>query len=124
MKKVENKNYDTGISKWTHGQKIGGYKEWHRFLGPCPDCGLQTFDYGGGWRCVGDYCMRSVSNSSPSVGKAPEWWETNVNVKKDGTMWHAFFDDYKNPMESVEGFGKTPNEAVAELIKESNEKTN
>lgn len=118
MIKIRNKKYNTGDSSWNHDEKMPGYKEWHRYQGPCPDCGNRTFDYGGGWRCLDDYCRRSANNPAPSVGKAPEWWETNVNIKKDGNMWHAFYDDYTNPMESIEGFGETPQKAVDELLKE------
>lgn len=122
--KIKNKIYDTGLDKWTHGQKIPA--DWHCYLGPCPDCGCRTFDYGGGWRCVELYCARSANNPTPSVGAKPTWWQTDVNIKKDGGHWHSFRDGYLNPMESKEGFGITPQEAVLNLLANeelTNEKT-
>ena len=111
------KTYNTGESTWVHGQKRNCSRDdWHILLGPCPICGTRTFDYGGGWRCMGDYCFNSVGNTAPSVGDTPTWWNTNVCVRKDGDSWQAHYDDFINSMESPEGWGSTPMEAVKELL--------
>lgn len=34
----------------------------------------------------------------------------------DGNAWHCHFQDYVNPMESVEGFGVTKKEALENLL--------
>jgi hypothetical protein len=109
---MSNKTYDTGDDSWRHGDKRGhGRDDWHVFLGPCPVCGKRTFDYGGGWRCVGEYCSKGTSNPSPSVGATPDWWGTNINVMKDGNAWEAHYDGFTE-------FGDTPQEAVDKLRKE------
>ena len=113
------KTYNTGISKWNHGQPTDYYNgvPSHKLLGPCPDCGSPTFNYGGGWRCNTEYCNKSASNPSPNVGVEPAWWNTDINVNKDGNAWCAFRDRFTNLQENIAGFGDTPNEAVKELIK-------
>jgi hypothetical protein len=102
--------------KWQMGDEIPG--EWHKLLGPCPDCGAATFDYGGGWRCLALYCRNNVDNPAPNVGPRPEWWDENINVFMDGNAWCATYDDFQNLQESIAGFGDTPSEAVKELKKE------
>lgn len=112
------KEYDTGKDLWNHNQKCmyENGRATHVFLGPCPDCGAKTFDYGGGWRCIKMYCTRSSTNSSPSVGNKPAWWDTNMNVKLDGDQWCAYRDDFINLQESISGWGSTPDKAVDDLI--------
>lgn len=104
-----------GKDGWTYGEPLPGYNEWHRYLGPCPSCGSPCYDYGGGWRCLADYCFNNASNPAPNVGNAPDWWNTNVLVEKDGNMWVAHYDDFINLQESPAGWGKNPQEAVNEL---------
>lgn len=115
---VENKLYNTEKSTWRHGQPTD-YRNgiaYHKLLGPCPDCGTSTFDYGGGWRCNGLYCNRNTDNPAPNVGKAPDWWNTDINVYLDGNAWCATRDGFINLQESIAGFGDTPNEAVLNLM--------
>jgi len=117
---VRGKHYDTGDHRWKHGDPCmydNGYAT-HIKLGPCPDCGKMCFDYGCGWRCVGSYCNRGTGNMGPNVGKAPDWWKTNVNVMKDGNAWCAYFDGFINLQESTCAFGDHPQEAVDNLMKE------
>lgn len=109
-----NTNYDTGKCKWTHGEEIAG--DWHKLLGPCPLCGTPTFDYGGGWRCQALYCNNNASNPIGNLGPSPVWWNTGIQVKKDGNAWWAHKSDYVDPMESEVGWGDTPAEAVKELL--------
>jgi hypothetical protein len=121
------KQYDTGKSKWNHGQgtdfKMG--RAMHRLLGPCPDCGTPTFDYGGGWRCNNPYCNKSYTNPAPNVGPTPDWWNTDINVYLDGNAWCAVRDGFINLQESTAGFGDSPRKAVEDLIKnEAMEVTN
>lgn len=84
--------------------------------GPCPNCGWPTSTYGGGWTCHNDYCQSSACNFACSAGKTPEWWETQVNVFLDGDAWCATLDGFINLQESVAGFGKTPRDAVENLL--------
>jgi hypothetical protein len=111
------KTYNTAIDKWQHGEKMPGINEWHRYLGPCPVCGSRTFDYGGGWRCLAAYCFNSANNPAPNVGPVPDWWNTIINVQKDGNSWCAFLDGFINLQESPAEFGDTPQEAVKALRK-------
>lgn len=115
--KVKNKRYDTGVGIWRHNQETN-FKNgvsYHKLLGPCPICGKSTFNYGGGWRCNGSYCFNSETNPIPNLGKEPFWWETNLNVKKDGNAWIAYFDGFINIQESDCEFGDTPKEAIYKL---------
>lgn len=104
-----------GGKGWEYGEKMAGYNEWHSYLGPCPHCGTACFDYGGGWRCLGAYCSNNVGNDAPNLGPSPNWWNTNILVKKDGNAWCAHYDDFINLQESVAAFGMTPQEAVDNL---------
>ncbi len=112
----EMKIYKTGLSEWIHGEKWPGINDYHIWLGPCPDCGSRTFDYGGGWRCIKSGCTRGTSNLAPSVGAEPTWWKTGINVIKDGDAWMAHYDDFINLQESPCSFGDSPQEAVDNLI--------
>jgi len=105
----------TGKFSWQFGEKMPGYNEWHKYLGPCPDCGSPCFDYGGGWRCLDYRCFRSANNPAPNVGAAPDWWNTNIVVKEDGHLWCAHLDDFVNLQESPSGFGTDPTAAVKNL---------
>jgi hypothetical protein len=62
------------------------------------------------------YCYNSASNPSPNVGSMPSWWETDVNVVKDGDKWCATREGFENLQVSAAGFGDTPASAVAELL--------
>lgn len=110
------KTFSTGKDHWEYKSKMPGYQEWHIYLGPCPDCGSRTFDYGGGWRCTAIFCNRNASNPAPSVGERPEWWDLNVQVFKDGDSWCAVYDDFINLQESPAGFGNNPDAAVKSLL--------
>ncbi len=114
---MKNTIYNNGKDKWEHGEEIPGYNEWHKYLGPCPHCGSRTFDYGGSWRCVTDYCFNSASNPISNLGPAPAWWNTGIQVVKDGNAWWAHDADYVDPMESIVGWGSNPGEAVIDYFK-------
>lgn len=101
-----------GKDSWEFGERMPGYNEWHKFLGPCPHCGTACFDYGGGWRCLALFCINNTSNPVGNLGPRPEWWNTNILVEKDGNLWCAHFDDFANLQESPAAFGATPDEAV------------
>lgn len=116
MKELSGRVYTTGIDSWRHGERSSPV-DWHTLLGPCPICGHRTFDYGGGWRCVDRYCANSANNPAPTVGPAPTWWDTDVNVFRDGSDWCAVRDGFVNLMESDAGFGATPGAAVEALTK-------
>lgn len=100
---------------WEYGEKLHGRDEWHKHLGPCPKCGTACFDYGGGWRCMAMYCSNNASNPASNFGPLPEWWNTNILVKKDGDAWCAHYDDFIDLQESVSGFGNTPQMAIDQL---------
>lgn len=114
------RTYDTGAHRWSHGTPIR-FDSWnhapsHWMRGPCPNCGSPTSTYGGGWTCHDDYCPHSANQFACSAGPAPDWWETQVNVFRDGDAWCATLDGFVNLQESVAGFGKTPRDAVADLL--------
>lgn len=114
------KTYNVGFDcVWQHGQPTDfeNGRPMHVLLGPCPDCGCPCFDYGGGWRCRALYCRNSANNPVPNVGPRPDWWDTDINVIKDGNAWCAHFDDFINLQESIAAFGDTPQQAVDELRK-------
>lgn len=106
--------YNTGEATWTHGETLRN--DWHRYKGPCPLCGSPTFDYGGGWRCLAQYCDKNANNPAPTVGSEPDWWNTGIQVKKDGDMWCAHCEDFINLQESESGWGKTPGDAVKQYL--------
>jgi len=110
--KIMNTEYKTGQATWTHGEKMQGYNEWHSHLGPCPACGTITFDYGGGWRCMAQHCFNNASNPVGNLGPSPAWWNTGIQVMKDGTAWCAHDKDFINIQESHTGWGDTPQKAV------------
>jgi hypothetical protein len=90
----------------------------HVYLGPCPTCGSRTFDYGGGWACLAPHCRHNVNQIVCSNPPAPDWWDT-INVSRDGDMWSASnAATFVNLAESPCGFGRTPQEAVADLRKQ------
>lgn len=118
--RVPNKRYSTGLCEWEFGTAIR-WDSWnhaasHWMRGPCPNCGSPTSTYGGGWSCHNDYCPTSADNFACSSGPAPKWWETQINVFRDGDAWCATEDGFVNLQESRAGFGKTPDEAVTELM--------
>lgn len=115
MSNEKNTTYNTGECRWTYGSELPG--DWHRRKGPCPLCGTPTFNYGGGWRCMALYCNNNENNPAPSVGAEPTWWNTGIQVKKDGNAWFAHNADFINLQVSVSGWGKTPGEAVDNLKK-------
>ncbi len=114
--------YNTGKDTWTHDEKSWSLglswdrKPIHCYLGPCPLCGARTFDYGGGWRCLAPWCFCSDSNPMPSMGPAPVWWNSGINVIRDGDAWCAHRADFINLQESDAGYGASPQEAVDALI--------
>jgi hypothetical protein len=111
--------YDNGTSQWEHGEPCD-YESGiptHRLLGPCPRCGTQTFNYGGGWRCRSWDCFCSANNVLPNIGPRPEWWNTGINVIKDDNQWCATGPGFINLQESHAGFGNTPEDAVNDLGK-------
>lgn len=112
--------HDTGSDRWAHGEGVNW--SWlhgrHCFLGPCPLCGKRTWNYGGGWRCLGP-CWNDDSNPAPNMGPAPGWWLDGTRVYKDGSAWCAVGPGFINLQESVAGFGDSPAAAVSELRKEA-----
>lgn len=107
-----------GTGGWAYGEQF--QRSTHKgdtghLLGPCPLCGSPCYDYGGGWRCRALYCNNNESNPAPNVGPTPDWWNTTIQVKKDGNAWCAHYDDFVNLQESVAAFGDTPEEAVHKL---------
>lgn len=120
------KTYNTYIDSWKHGQKYF-YTTAHRcqkqWYGPCPECGSRTTDYGGAIICISDYCRHS-SNKAVVYGIHPEpkWWNSNINVQKDGDSWCAFYDGFINLQESEAAFGDSPKSAVEALEKLRGEK--
>lgn len=113
-----NTEYDTKRIRWAHGMPV----EWHRngevrrrLLGPCPNCGTSTSNYGFGFSCHNDHCPCSADNFACSAGPIPDWWNTGVQVYMDGDMWCAVGPDFINLQESHAGFGKTPRAAVDAL---------
>lgn len=111
--------YDTGESQWEYGEKFKAstyiWDVQTRF-GPCPMCGRPTYSYGGGYSCTSLYCPKSSNVFAYSAGPFPEWWNTGVQVRKDGSLWVAFGPDFINLQESDAGFGNTPDDAVKELL--------
>lgn len=103
------KLYDTGEMTWTHGE--GGN------LGPCRACGTMTMERAGiGWRCLNDSCRMSEANASPSAYHfVPNWWDSDINIKKDEKQWVAFRDGFVDLQESDAGYGDSPEEAVGDL---------
>lgn len=103
--------FNTGNDSWEYGSRMPG--SWHKFLGPCPMCGKRCFDYGGHWRCLGEYCYCSADNPVPNIGPRPDWWDQGINVIRDGHAWCARHEaTFVNLQESPAGFGYTPSEAV------------
>lgn len=105
--------YNTGENQWEHGEpRKENSQDWHKLLGPCPKCGVPCFDYGGGWRCQNIACFNHAGNSIGNLGPAPSWWDSGINVIKDGNEWAAYGPDFINIQESDVGFGSTPADAV------------
>lgn len=109
--------YNTGKQTWRHNEPYdylhGRPSQW--MLGPCPQCGRSTSTYGGGFSCHDIYCPCNANNFVCSAGPMPKWWNTGVQVCKDGDAWCAVGPDFINLQESTSGFGKNPREAVAAL---------
>lgn len=113
-----NKVYNTGKSTWRHGE----ITQWHPngvtarwLLGPCPQCGSITSNYGMAFSCHSTYCPCSANMFVCSPGPIPDWWDTDIDVKLDGDAWCAIGKDFVNLQESNTGFGNTPQEAVNSL---------
>lgn len=109
-------------NRWTYGDEVG--KLWFngrefrreiRLLGPCPACGTVCRSYGGGWRCQAPHCYYNADNTAPSFGPMPDWWNTGVQVFRDGSTWCATDVGFINLQESDAGFGDTPRAAVEDL---------
>lgn len=117
------KRYDTGDNSWNHGEAV----DWHSnravarsLLGPCPDCGSITSTYGSAYSCHGRYCQNSAGQFACGPAAKPDWWNTDMNVKLDGDQWCAYRDGFVNLQESDSGWGKTPRDAVTDLISSEN----
>lgn len=117
----ESTKYNNGEYSWVHGQVIsrhpnGNLDRW--LLGPCPECGSTTSNYGGLYSCHSLYCTKSSNVFACTPGPMPDWWNTGVNVMKDGNKWFAHGVEFINLQESISGWGKTPREAVEDYLKE------
>ncbi len=88
----------------------------HKNLGPCPTCGKRTFNYGGGWRCLGLQCVHNESNPASGMGPRPAWWDRDVCFDRDGDMWMASRPGFINIQESDCGFGETTADAARDLL--------
>jgi len=114
----DNRTYVIEGRAWVYKAPCDFYKgfpsRW--MLGPCPQCGNPTSNYGGTYSCHNRFCCKSANNFAVSPGNVPEWWNSNVNIQRDGDSWMASFDDFVNLQESVAGFGATPDEAVKDLV--------
>lgn len=44
-------------------------------------------------------------------------FDKKIILQLDGNAWFATFEDFINLQESIAGFGYTPNDAVAELLR-------
>lgn len=119
--------YDTGEAQWEYGEQYqASTRRWdtRKHLGPCPQCGTITSSYGGGYSCDSLYCSKSSNVFAYSAGPFPDWWNTGIQVRKDGSLWCAFGEDFINLQESDAGFGTTPDQAVIEYRKQLNPLTN
>ncbi len=116
-----NTSYNNGKFEWRHNDPVyQSGRVVRRLLGPCPRCGSVTSEYGGGFNCHKDYCGNSAGSfTCRTIDEWPKWWNTGVNVIKDGNAWCATGDGFINLQESDAGFGDTPNEAVADLLKQA-----
>lgn len=117
--------YDTGKHQWTFGTPCDyrNGEPMRKLLGPCPACGMITSEYGGGFSCNADYCQNSSNMFVCSTAdKWPEWWNTDIQVKRDGSAWMAFREGFVNLDESTAGFGNTPAEAVADFMESESPK--
>jgi len=110
--------YNTGRDTWTHDQKCarGSIYRDHYYLGPCPDCGHRTYDYGGGWACTRDHCGRDPGGAFSGC-PAPSWWNTGIQVVIDEGTWCARGPDFVDPQTSPVGYGSMPYLAVREYQK-------
>ena len=113
------KTYDTYIDSWEHGQIYyngpGYQKTWY---GPCPECGSRTTNYGGSIVCVDWYCKHTTNRQCINpINPQPSWWNSEMNVQKDGDQWCAFKDGFINLQESEAGFGNSPSLAIADYHK-------
>jgi hypothetical protein len=113
------KIYNTYVDSWQHEQQYY-YTSEHRhkkqWYGPCPECGNRTTDCGGSIVCIDDYCKHSSNRQCVSpIKPEPSWWNSDINVQKDGDMWCAFRDGFINLQESEAAFGDTPEQAVQYL---------
>lgn len=106
------KTWNTGKDSWIHGSKMPGVR--HCFLGPCPACGSRCFDYGGGWRCIAVHCCNSADAMYPSLGEAPWWWATDIQVV------HRGMNDWVASAAVGNVHGGTPGQA-ASLLREQNQ---
>ena len=118
-----NKLYKTGKQMWRHG----AIKEWSYnrtpirwLLGPCPRCGNSTSNYGGGFSCNDWHCPNSAFVFvCRTPDETPDWWNSDIDVELDGDSWCAHHEDFIDLMESVAGFGNTPQEAVEDYRRQA-----
>ena len=116
----EGRLYNTGKHMWRHGEpyRYDNGKVTHRKLGPCPQCGFPTVEYGGGFSCNNRYCRNSsFIFACKTIDDVPDWWDKNINVALDGNAWCAYDDDFIDLQESIAGFGDTPRDAVRDFIR-------
>ena len=111
------KKYNTFIDKWTHGDKYYlSQNDRREYYGPCPSCGHRTTEYGGSVVCMAEYCIHTSNRQCINAIKPePDWWNTDINVQKDGGEWCAFYDGFINLQESKAAFGTSPQLAVDAL---------
>ena len=108
--------YNTGKQEWEHGRAVA-WDSWdrspsRRLLGPCPQCGAMTSNYGFTYSCHSPYCQNSANIFVCGPEPTPDWWNTGINVFIDGDAWCAVGVGFIDIQESPCGFGKTPREAV------------
>ncbi len=109
--------YDNVKYKWQHGrivEWVNGNTPSRWLLGPCPECGTTTSNYGGSFSCHKDYCINSSMSFACGPEPYPDWWNKEINVIPDGNQWCATGPDFINLQESDAGFGDKPRDAVAD----------
>lgn len=110
--------YDTGREPaWA----LGDSKFGHVMLGPCPQCGTHCISPAEKtWSCSNINCRNSAMHRPPQDwSTAPFWWGGVVRVRLDGNAWQAYDSTkFVNLQESPSGFGPTPHDAVAALIRD------
>lgn len=85
----------------------------------CPACGSMVYPYGRTWMCAAAYCCHTETGICGRMpdGNGPDlpWWSDGTKVYKDGDAWCATHEDFANLQESLAGFGRSPEDAIAAL---------